>query len=398
MTPLEEAQNAMHRLLAEHGAWSPLDLLLATNKLHYDDYHAWLRGERDTLDGDFADGPSDTRGLLRDLHVSAQALKLEPQAIAVYGIEGNAGAELRASADASLDEMLRTKFQAADGRAQLDLFMDTEESSAANDVAAALLARDVETAAERLRRLADISPQHWVLPFATTLIDALKAAPAQSEDVKQRRSELEQRWLPAASAVLDAQARDFMVPLWRDLGRALEGVPFDSFDPHGHAAWAYRNGLDWASVRRTVHAVVDHAGNAHLTGWLAEAEWRLRRAAIARQHWFALCWRDPDHFEQLVEQRRLPDAALQKAWQDMLDADIEPALSTAWLPAWAVLPDQALVVNATPCNGDSAPERAFDILIALVAGGSDRQEMANRKALQALHPGLLMRYLEAREA
>ena len=113
---------------------------------------------------------------------------------------------------------------------------------------------------------------------------------------------------------------------------------------------------------------------------------------------FALCWRDPDHFERLVEQRRLPDAALQKAWQDLLDADIEPALSTAWLPAWAVLPDQALVVNAKPCNGDSVPERAFDILIALVAGGSDRQEMANRKALQALHPGLLMRYLEAREA
>ena len=388
----------MHRLLAEHGAWSPLELLLATNKLHYDDYHAWLRGERDTLDGDFADGPSDTRGLLRDLHVSAQALKLEPQAITVYGIEGNAGAELRASADASLDELLRTKFQAADGRAQLDLFMDTEESAAANDVAAALLARDVETAAERLGRLADISPQHWVLPFATTLIDALKAGPAQSEHIKQRRSELEQRWLPAANAVLDAQARDFMVPLWRDLGRAFEGVPFDSFDPHGHAAWAYRNGLDWENVRRSVHAVVDHAGNAHLTGWLAEAEWRLRRAAIARRHWFALCWRDPEHFEQLVEQRRLPDAALQKAWQDMLDADIEPALSTAWLPAWAALPDQALVVNATPCNGDSAPERAFDILIALAAGGSDRQEMANRKALQALHPGLLMRYLEAREA
>ena len=388
----------MHRLLAEHGAWSPLELLLATNKLHYDDYHAWLRGDRDTLDGDFADGPSDTRGLLRDLHVSAQALKLEPQAITVYGIEGNAGAELRASADASLDELLRTKFQAADGRAQLDLFMDTEESAATNDVAAALLARDVKTAAERLQRLADISPEHWAVPDATTLVDALKAGPAQPEDVKQRRSTLEQRWLPAANAVIDAQARDFMVPLWRDLGRALEGAPFDSSDPHGHAAWAYRNGLDWENVRRSVHAVADYADNAHLTGWLAEAEWRLRRAAIARQHWFALCWRDPDHFERLVEQRRLPDAALQKAWQDMLDADIEPALSTAWLPAWAALPDQALVVNATPCNGDSAPERAFDILIALAAGGSDRQEMANRKALQALHPGLLMRYLEAREA
>ena len=388
----------MHRLLAEHGAWSPLDLLLATNKLHYDDYRAWLRGERDTLDGDFADGPSDTRRMLRELQASAQALKLAPLASTVYGIGDNAGAELRASVDAGLDELLRTKFQAADGRAQLDLFMDTEESAAANDLAVALLARDVDTAAERLRRLADISPQHWALPDATTLVDALKAVPAQSESAEQRRGVLEERWLPAASAVLDAQARDFMVPLWRDLGRAFEGTPFDSSNPHGHAAWAYRNGLDWENVRRTVHTVADYAGNAHLTGWLAEAEWRLRRAAIARRHWFVLCWRDPEHFGQLLEQPSFPDAALQKAWQDMLDATVEPALSTAWLPAWAVLPDQALVVNATPCNGDSAPERAFDILIALVAGGSDRQEMANRKALQALHPGLLMRYLEAREA
>ena len=398
MTPLEESQNAMYRLLAEHGAWSPLELLLATNKLHYDDYRAWLRGERDTLDGDFADGPGDTRRLLQELQASAQSLKLAPLASTVYGIGDNAGAELRASADAQLDEMLRTKFQAADGRAQLDLFMDTEESAAVNDVVVALLARDVGTAVGSLQRLVDISPQHWALPDATTLVDALKAVPAQSENTAKRRSEVEQRWLPAANAVLDAQARDFMVPLWRDLGRALEGAPFDSSDPRGHAAWAYRNGLDWENVRRSVHAVADHASNAHLTGWLAEAEWRLRRAAIARRHWFALCWRDPEHFEQRLEQPSFPDAALQKAWQDMLDADIEPALSTAWLPAWAALPDQALVVNARPCNGDSAPERAFDILIALVAGGSDRQEMANRKALQALHPGLLMRYLEAREA
>lgn len=398
MTPLEEAQSVMHRLLAEHGAWSPLELLLAINKLHYDDYRAWLRGERDTLDGDFADGPNDTRHLLQALQLSAQSLKLQPQATAFYGVEDNAGAELRASTDANLDELLRTQHQAADGRAQLDLFMDTGESAAANEVAAALLARDVEAAEDRLRRLVDISPRHWAAPDATTLIDALKTAPADRQDAEQRRATLERRWLPAASALLHAQARDFMVPLWRDLGRALEGAPFDSSNPHGHAAWAYRNGLDWANVRRTVQGVADYSNNAHLTGWLAEAEWRLRQAATARGHWFALCWRDPEHFDQLAENPSFPDAALQKAWREMLDAGVEPTLATPWLPAWAALPDQALAATLPPCNGDSAPERAFDVLLALAAGGSDRQEMANRKALQALHPGLLMRYLATREA
>lgn len=398
MTPLEEARSAMHQLLAEHGAWSSLDLLLATNKLHYDDYHAWLRGEHETLDGDLADGPNDTRRLLQDMHVSARSLKLKPEATTVYGVEDNAGAELRASTNTSLDELLLTKFQAADGRAQLDLFMDTEESAAANDVAVALMARDSEAAEDRLQRLADISPQHWIVPDATTLIEALKAAPAQRADAAQRRVTLERRWLPAASAVLHAQARDFTVPLWRDLGRALEGEPFDPSNPHGHAAWAYRNGLDWANVRRTVQDVADYSSNSDLLGWLAEAEWRLRQARAARERWFALCWRDPAHFDQLVESPRFPDAALRKAWEAMLDAEIEPALTTSWLPAWAALPDRPLAVNMPPCNGDSPSELAFDILVALAAGGSDRQEMANRKALQALHPGLLMRYLEAREA
>lgn len=114
--------------------------------------------------------------------------------------------KLRASADAGLDELLRTKHQAADGRAQLDIFMDTEESAVANDLASALLAHDVDAAEDRLWRLADISPQHWAVPDATTLVDAVKATSAQQADAEQRRILLERRWLPAASALLHAQA------------------------------------------------------------------------------------------------------------------------------------------------------------------------------------------------
>ena len=397
MTPLEEAQSVMHQLLAEHGAWSPLELLLAANQLQYDDYRAWLRGEHDTLDGDLAGGPEEAFRLLREVRKKALSLNLEPQSIPVYGIEDNAGAELRASAHGDLDELLRTKFQAPTGQPQLDLFIDTKESAAASDVATALLARDAKAAEQRLRELEAINPQHWALPDATTLLDAVKAAPPQPADAVERLALLEQRWLRAASAILQAQAREFMVPLWRELGRALEGVPFDASNPHRHAAWAYRNGLDWANVRRVVRDAGSHPNEPQLVGWLAEAERRLGHAQTARRHWFAICWREPAYFERLVEAPSFPDPALRHAWEDMLDANVEPPLSTPWLPAWTALPAPALALGMPRCKGESPPERAFDTLLALLAGGSDRDEMANRKALQALHPGLLMRYLETRE-
>lgn len=56
MTPLAEAQTVVQQQLAEHGACSPLELLLATNQLDYDDYQAWRRGERATLDDALVEG------------------------------------------------------------------------------------------------------------------------------------------------------------------------------------------------------------------------------------------------------------------------------------------------------------------------------------------------------
>lgn len=101
---------------------------------------------------------------------------------------------------------------------------------------------------------------------------------------------------------------------------------------------------------------------------------------------------------QLIGEARFPAAALKYAWDAASDADIEPPVTAPWFPAWVVLevPGTARVV--APSDFKSDPARAFNALVALAAGGNDRQEMDNRRTLQALHPGLLSRYLGALDA
>ena len=398
MTPLAEAQTMVQQLIAEHGSCSPLELLLATNRLDYDDYRAWRRGERDTLDDTLVDGPGWARALMEHVQDWALLLNLEAQPIALYGIEENAGTELRASTDSRLDEFLHTAFQPAASRSQLDLFLDNQESAAANQVIAALESHDTKAAGSLLARLVEVNPHHWAIADVNTLIEALQAKPPGAHEARERLAVLEGRWQPAASAVLHGGARDFLTPMWRQLGTALEGEPFNPRHPHHHAAWAHFNGLDWAGVQRNVCGIADYERQPLLLGWLAEAQWRLRDRKGALATWFALCWHEPDHFKALIEGGRFPDAALTSAWRAAMGADVEPPITAPWFPAWVVLTEPGVALGIGASGGGTDPCRAFDALIALAAGGNDRQEMKSRRTLQALHADLFNLYLDTVDA
>ena len=325
-----------------------------------------------------------------------RALEFAAETVALYGTDDNAGAELTASSDSRLDELLHTEFRPAADRVQLDLFLDTSETTAVNAVVDALAMRDAATAEARLHQLAKLNPSHWSINEATALIQALRTpAPEDHAQAVARLDTMERNWLPAACAILHARARDFLTPLWRDLGQGLEGLLFDPTQPRSHASWAYLKGHDWKNVQRTVHAVPDYHDEPLLLRRLAEAEWRLRNRRSAMMLWFNLCWQAPEHFEEVIEAADFPDAMLKKAWHAAQDDDLEPPITTVWFPAWVALVEPRSVRSSTLHNGESPPERAFDLLRALAVGGSDRRDMDNRKALQAVHPGLLQRYLES---
>lgn len=56
-----EVQAAVQQLVVEHGEYAPLELLLATNRLGYEDYRAWRECRLENLDAVLTDGGRKTR-------------------------------------------------------------------------------------------------------------------------------------------------------------------------------------------------------------------------------------------------------------------------------------------------------------------------------------------------
>ena len=390
-----EVQTAVQQLVMEHGEYSPLELLLATNRLGYEDYRAWCEGRLASLDPVLAGGPHEVRTWLEGARAWAGALGLDPEPAVHQGWEENAGTDLVASADSALNALLCTRFRRTREHDQLDLFIDSAQTAAVNALLDALAARDAGKAGRALERLVRIDRDHGQRFHAVALIEALEApAPEEPDQGLERLDRMERGWVPAASALLGARRRDFLAPLWRDIGRALDPVCFDPRHPERHSSRAYREGLDWESLRRSVLAVPGYEREPVLLIRLAEAEWRLRNRTKAIESWFALCRLVPEEFERLIEAPDFPDWTLRSAWRLALGQDFEPEMTPAWFPAWMLLEEPGLAAVLDARHTDDEPSRAFDVVIALLAHpGLDERSIEFRRALQAIHPGLLERYL-----
>ncbi|MCE2521348.1 MAG: hypothetical protein J4G15_16400 [Alphaproteobacteria bacterium] len=297
-----QVQAAVQQLLLEHGEYVPLELLLATNRLAYEDYRAWREGRLETLDAVLADGQRESCAWLEAAQSWACALALTAEPAVHHGWAENAGTGLVASADPRLNALLSTRFRHIREHDQLDLFIDSAQTAAVNTLVDALTARNVSEARGALDRLVRINRDHGQRFHAAKLISALEApAPEGPEQGFDRFERMEREWVPAASALLGARRRDFLSPLWRNIGRALDPAPFEPGNPQRHASRAYREGLDWERMRRSVLAVPGHENVPVLLARLAEAHWRLRERARAIETWFALCRLAPELFEKMIE-------------------------------------------------------------------------------------------------
>ena len=144
---------------------------------------------------------------------------------------------------------------------------------------------------------------------------------------------MEREWIPAASALLGARRRDFLAPLWRDIGQALDPAPFDRGHPERDASRAYREGLNWEHMRRSVLAVAGYDAEPVLLVRLAEAHWSQRDRVKAIESWFTLCRVAPEAFEQLIEASDFPDWSMHSAWRVAQEQAVEHDLTPAWFRA-----------------------------------------------------------------
>ena len=72
-------------------------------------------------------------------------------------------------------------------------------------------------------------------------------------------------------------------------------------------------------------------------------------------------------------------------------------MTPAWFPAWMLLEEPGLAGVSAPCRTGDGPSRAFDVGMALlVHPGTDEHGIGLRRVLQAIHPGLLERFLAKR--
>ncbi|MCY3796144.1 MAG: hypothetical protein OXG51_17440 [Gammaproteobacteria bacterium] len=391
-----DAQSAVQQLLLDQGAYSPLELLLATGLVSQGDYLARRRGEIGSLDEALEDRLS-ARGLLEAARAFALKLGLAAERVGYEGWEANAGLDLLASFDRALNALLRIHYRRipVEGEGQLDLFLDSGATAALNDLQAALLRRNPDDARGALLRLGKIRPDQAAAPLAQVLIEALRTAPpANHEQALERLERIKAEWAPAASRLLAGRAQDFLRPLWQGVASGLDPSRFEAADSERHVSWIHRQCLDWENVKASILAVPGHWNVPALVERLAEAEWWLRDRISAVAHWFALCRSAPERFKAMLDVPHVPDAALLGAWRAAKASDIEPEVTIAWFPAWMLLAEPGLARVLDFAGGKQPPDRAFDLLKALLTTEADNID--RRAELAAVHRGLLERFLELR--
>ena len=155
-----QVQAAVQQLVMEHGEYAPRELLLATNRLGYDDYRAWRGGRHETLDAVLAEGEREICAWLEGAQSWADTLGLAAEPAVHHGWENNAGTVLVASADPRLNALSSTRFRHTREHDQLDLFIDSAQTAAVNALVDALIARDAGQARQALERLVRIDRDH----------------------------------------------------------------------------------------------------------------------------------------------------------------------------------------------------------------------------------------------
>ena len=278
---------------------------------------------------------------------------------------------------------------------QFDLFLDSAEVVAENELREALRAGNASEAQQKLTELRTRDPDHPALEPASTMIDALKAAlPHDSNAALECVDRLEQEWTPAAQTLFKVEGQKILAPLWRAAGLALESIRFDPEHPDHHASRAYLECGDWSTALRVIQAEPDCENQPVLLERMAQALWQTDRTAQAIEQWFMLCWLAPEYFEGMIRNGHIPASFLLEYCIQAMNVDMDPELSVEWYPAWVMLHEPGLARFIKRRGADTGPERAFDLVRELLM--SDDEQLALRRELRDIHPGLFHFYLHNR--
>lgn len=395
--------------LLEQGAFTVLELLLASGRLAYSDYESWRRQEIEFLDGVLMGSPEKIRTQIEQSVNYARSIGLVEQQQEFTPWQTDAPTSnkpLRISEQPQLQRLIAGRFIPAQQAPQMDLFFDNPVAALINGIARALAATNAHDAQRQLDRLYEIAPTHSDLAGFDRLLAALNHLGQPIDDFQQELDFLLDT-APTAKRLLGSQWRELLTPLWRQLADALEGKPFAAEQPQLHRSFALSQAQDWASVSACVLKEPQWWQHPALCLQLAHSGAFQHRRIESLTGWFQLCWHAPAQAAEALSKPQKPDAGVGAAWQEFLateddlgdeDAD-EPALAPSDFPAWMLLHEPGLArqmeidLAQTQTPGEEHYRCVHRWIEARRLQRKD-EELAQRKALQNSHP-LLFRYLKS---
>ena len=371
------------RLLARHGVYRPLDLLVELRRLPEPALAEWRRDPAIVLEDRLLGDPERCADTLNEAARWARRLGLARELRVPSSADGQ---PLLASRRPALQQLLLTEYHRVDDSPQLDLFLDNPQTAARNRLVDALHGGDAAAAAEALEQLQAAGAGHTELTAAETLVDALDWPGDEPPAAAEGLAFIETRLQPAATELLGRRATDFLRRYWSRLADSLDPARFDPTQPRLHPSWLALQAGDWAGVVEAARAVPGCWQEPVLLARLAEAGIALGDRGLALTSLDELCWHDAATAEQWL--RTCRDAAIaplrERFW------DLEPELDIALFPAWLALHLPTPEPATAPEPWEQPARQAYTTARAL---RDHKDDTDLRKTLHAQCPALLAHWL-----
>jgi len=288
---------------------------------------------------------------------------------------------------------------------QLDLFLDSQAVTLANQTIAALSAGDAGLAATSLATLHCEAPDYPNLRALDTLTRALaewRRPAANPAAIAETVTWFDREIGPAAKLGLGPAAQAFVGAFFRDLAEVARGVAYEAMHPMAHSASLCLRCGEWAGAEEAARAIPRANQTPDALHWLCVARYRRRGLAAARSSLFALAWHEPQRVASILTE--LGDELLDRDWQAFEGAceweNVETAQLPAWFPAWFVLEHPVVAKELENAEfPDSPPANAVRLLLHIIElerHGNWRTLAVQREQLRGVSPDLFAVYMRRR--
>jgi hypothetical protein len=388
-----EIQQAVEQLLMEQGNYTPLELLLAEGRLFYSDYESWRSGELSDLASTLFGDQNECQQLLyeADSYANKRSLIAEKVSYSVWG--STEGKALSFSNNATFNHLFHTRYRQASDIPQLDLFMDSTSTVLINGITQSLIERNQLEARRQLDQLFESDPGNSQLGNLEQLVEATERLTHSVDEPANLLDHLEHVLSPLAIDLLESNSRHFLTPQWHRLTLALEAHTFDAATPKLHSSYSALQAVSWQQVKESVERETEWQQQPILIRRHALACGHLHQEVVATADWFLLCWRFPCQADTIKSEAK---PAWQQRWKNFIE--LEPELPNQTFPAWAIINEPGLLKQLTGLEAAvTEPPEIWRISLALLQDPSqttNRELMANRKALQKSDPQLFQHYLK----